>query len=53
MRRWSSAVARLRDAPGFSALTGTGARKDARWSILAAWPVNEVVIPADALPGTV
>ena len=47
------AVARLRDAPGFAALTGTGPRADARWSILAAWPIAEARIPSDARPGSV
>ncbi len=41
-------VARLRRLPGFVALTGTGPRPEARYSIFAAFPVAEVVIPASA-----
>jgi para-aminobenzoate synthetase component 1 len=43
-------ASRLADLDGFTGLIGSGDHPDARWSILAALPREEVVVPAGASP---
>jgi para-aminobenzoate synthetase component I len=44
-------AARLADLDGFTGLIGSGGHPDARWSVLAALPREEVVVAAGTKPG--